>query len=215
MSQRKVGGRGAPRWGMPGGHYSSKQTCAPILHSVCSSLSVHVLQPHSPGPNFLTPTPSRTRGSWVGFRHHTLPQGKGLAVQRRCCKPQAGSGIKPLLSFEYLSTQVRTCGKFLCRKEIDIVPKPQQLQTQLFSLPQAALYTPVKDRTGIGCDAHSGSDRLRPVPMCIHCHTARLHHKPAECPEAIQTLVKCMGIGDLVPQAMGNRLPPLPQLFEL
>lgn len=60
-----------------------------------------------------------------------------------------------LLSFEYLSTQVKACGKFLYRKETDIAPGPQRTPNSL-SLPKIALE--------LAPDTLTDSDRLRLVP---------------------------------------------------
>lgn len=122
------------------------------------------------------------------------------------------------LSLEYLSIQVRTCGKFLCRKETDIVPGPQGSPNSLFSLPYTALFIPAKDRTRVGSrhmQAQTDSDSC-PRAFAVTQQDSLISR--TECPEAVQTMAKYMGIEDLVPQAMtcgtlGNRLPPpLPQL---
>lgn len=62
---------------------------------------------------------------------------------------------RSLLIFEYLSIQVRACGKYLYRKETDIVPGPQRTPNSL-SLPKITLK--------LAPDTVTSSDRLRLVP---------------------------------------------------
>lgn len=87
MSHGNVGRRGTPEWAMSVGQYSSKQTCShpsfsPFFQSFQSTC--FILAPL--GPNFLTPTLSRTRGSWVGFQ---LPHSPSREEGRAC--PHLGS----------------------------------------------------------------------------------------------------------------------------
>lgn len=148
-----VEGRGTQNEECQGASTAQNRSVLPSLNPFIHSFQSTCFSLAPLGPNFLSATPSRTRSSWARDRHILRRRREGCAPQFPTEMPQASG--RGLLIFEYLSIQVRACGKCLYRKEMDTALGPQRTPNSL-SLPKLTLE--------LAPDTLTGSDRLRLVP---------------------------------------------------